>query len=112
MSEFTWIRSDRLNGSPAREEEDIAMNIERDIGRLEAVARNIEHQIIELKQERDEMRRDLAELEKKFDAKMNEITDLMSQIKGGSRVVLWAGGLISGGLGAAFIKFVLPLFLR
>ena len=112
MPELHYVLKDISKSSPAREEEYTVMNIERDIGRLEAVARNIEHQIIELKQERDELRRELAELEKKFDAKMTEITDLMSQIKGGSRVVLWAGGLISGGLGAAFIKFVLPFFFR
>ena len=67
---------------------------ERDIGRLEAVAASLEQQNKELKAELSELRDEL-----------REIKELIAEIKGGSKVVLWAGGLISGGIGAAIFKY-------
>jgi len=67
---------------------------ERDIGRLEAVAASLEKQNADLKAELAELRDEL-----------REIKELIAEIKGGSKVVLWAGGLISGGIGAAIFKY-------
>ena len=67
---------------------------ERDIGRLEAVAASLEKQNADLKAELGELRDEL-----------REIKLLIAEIKGGSKVVLWAGGLISGGIGAAIFKY-------
>jgi predicted nucleic acid-binding Zn-ribbon protein len=113
MTHETWIRASTINSTPAHlEEEKFAMNIERDLGRLEQIARNLEHTIIELKRERDELRDKIKDLEDKFSAEMTSLRDLISQAKGGYRVVLWVGALISSVSGAAFIKFILPLFMR
>lgn len=67
---------------------------ERDIGRLEAVAASLEQQNKDLKAEITELRDEL-----------REIKLLIAEIKGGSRVVLWVGGLVSGGVGAAIFKY-------
>jgi hypothetical protein len=124
MTHETWIRASTINATPAHLEEDqFAMNIERDLGRLEAIARNLEHTIVELKRERDELRdkiKDLEEkfaeeikgFEKKFEAEMTKISDLINQAKGGYRVVLWVGALLSSIGGAAIWKFILPFFMR
>lgn len=96
--------------------EGLMVNIERDIGRLEAVARNLEHQIIELKRERDEMRARMEEVEralqKKITDEMAEVKELISQFRGGYRVILWVGALISGIGGSALLKFALPWIVR
>lgn len=73
---------------------------ERDIGRLEAVVANLERQNTELKHEIAALHSDL-----------KEIKTMMSELKGGSRVVFWLGGLISGGIGAILIK-LFPIFIR
>lgn len=67
---------------------------ERDIGRLEAVAASLEQQNKDVKAEITELRDEL-----------RKIKLLIAEIKGGSRVVLWVGGLVSGGVGAAIFKY-------
>ena len=74
-------------------------NTERDIGRLEAVAASLERQNESLTQEIIALKKELA-----------EIKDLIAQIKGGSRVLFWIGGLVSGSIGAALFKWV-PIIL-
>jgi uncharacterized protein YukE len=74
---------------------------DRDIGRLEAVAQSLERQIAEIKVERDEFRKEV----KRLNDEITEIKDLVSQIKGGSRVLMWLGWLVSSGVGAALVKF-------
>lgn len=69
-------------------------SIEREIGKLEAVAASLEQQNKELKAEITEFRDEL-----------REIKLLIAEIKGGSRVVFWVGGLVSGGVGAAIFKY-------
>lgn len=76
-------------------------NIERDIGRLEAVAASLENQNEELKKE-------LAALK----SELSEIKQLIEQIKGGSRVLFWLGGLLSGGVGAAIFKYGAVILAR
>ena len=76
-------------------------NIERDIGRLEAVAASLENQNEELKKELAALKTELA-----------EIKQLIAQIKGGSRVLFWMGGLASGGIGAAIVKYLPIIFAR
>lgn len=76
-------------------------NTERDIGRLEAVAESLERQNQNLTQEIAALKKELA-----------EIKDLISQIKGGSRVLFWLGGLASGGVGAALFKYLPTIFAR
>jgi chromosome segregation ATPase len=76
-------------------------NYDRDIGRLEAVAHSLERQIAEIKVERDEFRKEV----KRLNDEITEIKDLVSQIKGGSRVLMWLGWLVSSGVGAALVKF-------
>lgn len=67
---------------------------ERDIGRLEAVAASLKQQNKDVKAEITELRDEL-----------RKIKLLIAEIKGGSRVVLWVGGLVSGGVGAAIFKY-------
>jgi L-serine deaminase len=43
---------------------------------------------------------------------LTEIKELVLQIKGGSRVLTWLIGIASGGIGAALLKFILPLVAR
>ena len=74
-------------------------NIERDIGRLEAVAASLESQNETLQQE-------IAELKKE----LSEIKQLIAQVKGGSRVLMFLGWFFSAGTGAALVKW-LPLLL-
>lgn len=74
-------------------------NIERDIGRLEAIAESLEKQNADLKIEIAQLHNELA-----------EIKQLIAQVKGGSRVLLFLWGLFSGGIGAALFKW-LPIFL-
>lgn len=76
-------------------------NIERDIGRLEAVAASLENQNEELKKE-------LAALK----SELSEIKQLISEIKGGSRVVLFIGSLVGGSVGAAILKYGAILITR
>jgi hypothetical protein len=97
------IRADRLV-KPSRLSaiEDLDVNnYDRDIGRLEAVAQSLERQIAEIKVERDEFRKEV----KRLNDEITEIKDLVSQIKGGSRVLMWLGWLVSSGVGAALVKF-------
>lgn len=74
---------------------------DRDLGRLEAVAQSLGEQIAELKAERDEIKKEIA-----------EIKSLIAQVKGGSRVLFWLGGLLSGAGGAALFKYLPLLFIR
>jgi len=76
-------------------------NYDRDLGRLEAVAQSLERQIAEIKVERDEFRKEV----KRLNDEITEIKELVSQIKGGSRVLMWLGWLVSSGVGAALVKF-------
>jgi hypothetical protein len=113
MTHETWIRASTINSTPAHlEEEKFAMNIERDLGRLEQIARNLEQAILEERRERKELRDKIKELEENFTAKMTALADLISQAKGGYRVVLWVGALLSSIGGAAVWKFILPFFMR
>ena len=74
---------------------------ERDLGRLEAVVSSLESQNKELKEQVAELHKDL-----------REIKELIAQIRGGSRVVFWIGGLVSGAGGAALVKFLPLIFAR
>ena len=74
---------------------------ERDLGRLEAVVSSLEAQNKELKEQVAELHKDL-----------QEIKDLIAQIRGGSRVVFWIGGIVSGAGGAALFKFLPLIFPR
>ncbi len=76
-------------------------NYDRDIGRLEAVVSSLEKQNTDLKAEIGKLHKDLT-----------EIKELVLQIKGGSRVLTWLIGIASGGIGAALLKFILPLVAR
>ena len=74
---------------------------DREIGRLEAVVANLERQHAELKGEIAALHSDL-----------KEIKTMMSELRGGSRVVFWLGGLVSGGIGALLVKLIPILVVR
>lgn len=76
-------------------------NIERDIGRLEAVAASLERQNESLREEIAALKTELA-----------EIKQLISEIKGGSRVVLFIGSLVGGSVGAAVLKYGAVILAR
>lgn len=76
-------------------------NYDRDIGRLEAVVSSLEKQNTDLKAEIGKLHKDLT-----------EIKELVLQIKGGSRVLFWIGGLVSGVSGAALFKYLPLLFVK
>lgn len=69
-------------------------NTAQDIGHLQGVAESLKEQIEILRAENAELRRDLA-----------EIKILIAQFKGGSRVLIFLGGLVGGGVGAALLKY-------
>jgi len=69
-------------------------NIERDIGRLEAVAASLERQNESLREEIAALKTELA-----------EIKTLIAEIRGGSRVLLFVGSLVGGSVGAAILKY-------
>lgn len=87
------------------------MNIERDMGKLEAIVQNLEHSVKDYTRQREEDRRERDALKEQLRAEMKEIQDLILQIKTGSRVILWFGALISGGVGTVLVKFF-PVLLR
>lgn len=74
---------------------------ERDIGRLEEVADSLKEQVALLRAENAALKSELA-----------EIKNLIAEIRGGSRVILWLGGLVSGGVGAALFKWISIMLAR
>lgn len=74
---------------------------DRDLGRIEAILQSVERQIEELKQERKELKQEL-----------EDIKTLINQVKGGSRAILWIGSFVSGGIGAALLKFAPVLMAK
>lgn len=76
-------------------------NYDRDLGRLEADVSSLKKQNAELKEEI-----------KILHTELTEIKGLILQIKGGSKVLFWLGGLVSGAGGAALFKYLPLLFVR
>lgn len=54
-----------------------------------------------LEQQNKDVKAEITELRDE----LRKIKLLIAEIKGGSRVVLWVGGLVSGGVGAAIFKY-------
>lgn len=77
------------------------MTNERDIGRLEAVAKSLEKQI-------DSLTEDISTLK----SEIAEIKQLIATIKGGSKVIMFLGSVVGGGVGAAVLKFIIPIVAR
>lgn len=86
------------------------MNTERDIGRLGALVEQFEKS---LQKQNESLLAKIDGLEAKIDKLEADIANfhlMVAQFKGGSRVVLFVGSLVSGGIGAAAVKW-LPLIL-
>ena len=95
---ISYIRSDLAGHCPEDEEEaDRMAPLDRDIGALEEAVRNLVRQNETLNAQIEELREEIAGFK-----------DLVANLRGGSRVLIFIGTLVSGGLSAALVKFFNP----
>lgn len=101
IPELHYVRANiDLPASPAGDDEIMNASYDREIGRLGALVEALQEALKKQHEENKQLHNDVM-----------EIKALINEMKGGSKVIFWVGGLVSGSVGALLVKFF-PLFLR
>lgn len=83
---------------------------DQDIGRLQGIAEALKEQLKAMSEQFTKQVEFLRRENEELRAEVSELKNLVAELRGGSRVVLWLGGLVGGGIAAMAVKWI-PIIL-